>query len=209
MRPSLYKGYRFPPEIISHCVWLYYRFGVSLRDVSEMMLARGIEVSHETIRLCAVHSGRVRSIEPVVSCSPAELRGPACISSRPVDNNLPFSHYYRSNRNIIHRPTALAVNSTPCTLREYGLSGLLLRPLVRGTSLMRRLAAFARNLALPAALHRGESATLLGHGHPPPAPVFRLLVLNPSSRPSHVLRTDRLRSSTPVIRTGRLQPDDR
>jgi transposase-like protein len=31
-RPTLYKGYRFPPEIISHCVWLYYRFGVSLRD---------------------------------------------------------------------------------------------------------------------------------------------------------------------------------
>jgi transposase-like protein len=33
-RPPLYKGYRFPPEIISRCVWLYYRFGVSLRDVS-------------------------------------------------------------------------------------------------------------------------------------------------------------------------------
>ena len=38
-RPVLYKGYRFPPEIISRCVWLYYRFGVSLRDVSELMLA--------------------------------------------------------------------------------------------------------------------------------------------------------------------------
>jgi putative transposase len=32
-------------------VWLDYRFGVSLRDVSELMLARGIEVSHEAIRL--------------------------------------------------------------------------------------------------------------------------------------------------------------
>ena len=40
-----YHGYRFPPEIISRCVWLYYRFGVSLRDVSELMLARGIELS--------------------------------------------------------------------------------------------------------------------------------------------------------------------
>ena len=49
--PTLYKGYRFPPAIISYCVWLYYRFGVSLRDVSELMLARGIEVSHEAIRL--------------------------------------------------------------------------------------------------------------------------------------------------------------
>ena len=56
-RPALYKGYRFPPEIISHCVWLYYRFGVSLRDVSELMLARGIEVSHEAIRLWTLRFG--------------------------------------------------------------------------------------------------------------------------------------------------------
>ena len=56
-RPTLYKGYRFPPEIISHCVWLYYRFGVSLRDVSELMLARGIEVSHEAIRLWTLRFG--------------------------------------------------------------------------------------------------------------------------------------------------------
>jgi putative transposase len=56
-RPTLYKGYRFPPEIISRCVWLYSRFGVSLRDVSELMLARGIEVSHEAIRLWALRFG--------------------------------------------------------------------------------------------------------------------------------------------------------
>jgi hypothetical protein len=57
IRPSLYKGYRFPPEIISHGVWLYYRFGVSLRDVSELMLARGIEVPHEAIRLWTLRFG--------------------------------------------------------------------------------------------------------------------------------------------------------
>ena len=45
-----YKGFRFPVEIISHCVWLYYRFPLSLRDVEEMMLERGVTVSHETIR---------------------------------------------------------------------------------------------------------------------------------------------------------------
>ena len=45
-----YKGFRFPAEIISHCVWLYYRFPLSLREVEEMMLARGVTVSHETIR---------------------------------------------------------------------------------------------------------------------------------------------------------------
>ena len=55
--PTLYKGYRFPPAIISYCVWLYYRFGVSLRDVSELMLARGIEVSHEAIRLWTLRFG--------------------------------------------------------------------------------------------------------------------------------------------------------
>src|SRR6266481_7275885 len=57
IRPTLYKGYRFPPEIISRCVWLYYRFGVSLREVSELMRARGIEVSHEAIRLWTLRFG--------------------------------------------------------------------------------------------------------------------------------------------------------
>src|SRR5918998_5922248 len=46
---SLYKGHRFPAEIISHCVWLYHRFPLSLRDVQEMMMARGVLVSYDTI----------------------------------------------------------------------------------------------------------------------------------------------------------------
>ena len=45
-----YKGFRYPVEIISHCVWLYHRFPLSFREVEEMMLARGVVVSHETIR---------------------------------------------------------------------------------------------------------------------------------------------------------------
>jgi len=45
-----YKGYRFPAEIISHAVWLYYRFSLSYRDVEELMAARGIVVTYETIR---------------------------------------------------------------------------------------------------------------------------------------------------------------
>ncbi len=47
---SLYKRHRYPAEVIAHCIWLYYRFTSSLRDVEELMLARGIVVSHETIR---------------------------------------------------------------------------------------------------------------------------------------------------------------
>ena len=45
-----YRGYRFPREIISHSVWLYHRFSLSLRDVEELLAKRGIIVSYETIR---------------------------------------------------------------------------------------------------------------------------------------------------------------
>src|SRR5688572_6969800 len=47
---SPYAGYRFPGEVISHAVWLYVRFPLSLRMVEEMLAARGIDVSHETVR---------------------------------------------------------------------------------------------------------------------------------------------------------------
>ena len=43
-----YAGHRFPPELISYTVWLYFRFPLSLRMVEEMLAFRGI--SHETIR---------------------------------------------------------------------------------------------------------------------------------------------------------------
>jgi putative transposase len=45
-----YKGFRFLAEIISYCVWLYHRFPLSFPEVEEMMLQRGVVVSHETIR---------------------------------------------------------------------------------------------------------------------------------------------------------------
>jgi putative transposase len=48
--PNLYKRHRFPAEIIRHCVWLYYRFSLSYRDVEELMVERGITVSHEAVR---------------------------------------------------------------------------------------------------------------------------------------------------------------
>src|SRR3712207_3939354 len=55
---SPYAGYRFPAEVISHAVWLYFRFPLSLRMVEEMLAARGIVVSHETIRQCALKYGQ-------------------------------------------------------------------------------------------------------------------------------------------------------
>jgi putative transposase len=53
-----YSGYRFPAEIISHAVWLYFRFPLGLRMVEELLAARGIIVSHETVRQWARKFGQ-------------------------------------------------------------------------------------------------------------------------------------------------------
>src|SRR3978361_689539 len=53
-----YAGHRFPAEIISHAVWLYFRFPLSLRMVEEMLAARGIVVSHENGRQWALKFGQ-------------------------------------------------------------------------------------------------------------------------------------------------------
>jgi putative transposase len=45
-----YKGFRYPAEVISHCVWLCHRFPLSFREVEEMMTGRGVVVSYETVR---------------------------------------------------------------------------------------------------------------------------------------------------------------
>jgi len=54
-----YAGYRFPAKIISHAAWLYFRFPLSLRMVDELLAARGIIVSHETVRQWALKFGQV------------------------------------------------------------------------------------------------------------------------------------------------------
>jgi len=50
MKASLYLRHRFPAEIINHCVWLYFRFNLSYRDVEEMMSVRGVTLTYETVR---------------------------------------------------------------------------------------------------------------------------------------------------------------
>ncbi len=49
-RVPSYHGYRFPPEIISHAVWLYHRFCLSFRDAEDLLAQRGVTVTYETIR---------------------------------------------------------------------------------------------------------------------------------------------------------------
>jgi hypothetical protein len=53
-----YGGYRFPAEIIGHAVWLYFRFPLGLRMVEKLLAARGIIVSHETVRQWARKFGQ-------------------------------------------------------------------------------------------------------------------------------------------------------
>jgi len=48
--PISYRGYRFPPEVISHAVWCNHRFGLSFRDVEDLLAERGVSVTYETIR---------------------------------------------------------------------------------------------------------------------------------------------------------------
>jgi putative transposase len=48
--PPSYKRHRYPPELIAHAVWLYFRFALSYRDVEELLAERGVVVSYETIR---------------------------------------------------------------------------------------------------------------------------------------------------------------
>jgi putative transposase len=58
LRHSRYARDRFPAEVISHAVWLYFRVSLSLRMVEEMPAAQGILVSHETVRQWALKFGQ-------------------------------------------------------------------------------------------------------------------------------------------------------
>lgn len=70
-----YKRHRFPSEITTHAVWVYCRFNMSLREVEELLLERGFDLSYETIRRWVAKFGpaiarglRYRKVE-IVRCS--------------------------------------------------------------------------------------------------------------------------------------------
>ena len=69
MQKISYARYRFPPVIIQHAVWLYFRFSLSYRDVEDLLAERGIDVSYETVRRWALKFGqayarRLRTTRP-------------------------------------------------------------------------------------------------------------------------------------------------
>ncbi len=98
---SLYHRHRFPAEIISHCVWLCFRFALSFRDVEEMMASRGISLSYETVREWCLKFGQtyanglrhksahpgdrwhldevfLRSTDASITCGAQWIRMPTC-----------------------------------------------------------------------------------------------------------------------------------
>jgi putative transposase len=67
--PATYPGHRFPVKIISHAVWLYHVFSLSLRDVELILAERGIDVTHESIRnwcltFCSTFARKLRRRRP-------------------------------------------------------------------------------------------------------------------------------------------------
>jgi hypothetical protein len=114
----LYKGHRFPVEIISHCVWLYHRFPLSLRDVEQMMAERGVSVSYDTIhQWCrkfgqtyatgpaqatsgtsrGVHQDRGQDLLPVAGCFVPSWKIYAILMSSPFP--FPETPYFRKTIN--------------------------------------------------------------------------------------------------------------
>src|SRR6478672_3842872 len=69
-----YAGYRFPPEVIDHAIWLYVRFALSFRDVEDLLAERGIAVSHETVRRWVNHFG------PTIAAGLRKRRPKPCVT---------------------------------------------------------------------------------------------------------------------------------
>jgi len=50
IKSSIYARHRFYPDVIKRAIWMYFRFNLSFRDVEELMVEHGVDVSYETIR---------------------------------------------------------------------------------------------------------------------------------------------------------------
>lgn len=55
---KIYKHHRYSPDIISHCVWLYYRFSLSYRDIELILHQKGIIVAYESICYWCIKFGK-------------------------------------------------------------------------------------------------------------------------------------------------------
>ena len=84
--PDPHYRHRFPAEIISHAVWLYHVFSLSLRDVELLLAERGIVVSYETVRRWCKKFGAEFRRPPA---SPPSAAGGQVAPGRCVTNTFP------------------------------------------------------------------------------------------------------------------------
>lgn len=70
MQPISFKRHRFPADVIRQAVWLYFRFTLSIRDVEELLVQRGIEVSREAVRCWVIKFG------PLIAANLRRRRSP-------------------------------------------------------------------------------------------------------------------------------------
>nr|WP_175608893.1 IS6 family transposase [Microvirga ossetica] len=88
--PNLYRGFRFPAEIINQAVWLYHCFSLSLREVELILAARGIRVSYGTIRAWSLRFGRryakaLKRRRPQPVNRLGNIAPPLCECAQPAD----------------------------------------------------------------------------------------------------------------------------
>ena len=134
-----YAGHRFPPEIISQAVWLYFRFPLSLRMVEEMLAARGILVSHETVRQWARKFGQAFTNQ--IRC-----RLP-CVGDTSVKTHLNLQHFLncKPDRPDMLRDAAAAANAdSSLRSRRQVLESGLVSPSCNPLKILRKRCANAR-----------------------------------------------------------------
>jgi transposase-like protein len=101
---NIYAGYRYPPKIISHAVWLYHRFTLSFRDIEELLAARGIAVSYETIRNWCEKFGQ-RYCSPIRIVTD-KLRSYSAAKKELISSVEHSSQRYENNRcELSHQPS--------------------------------------------------------------------------------------------------------
>ena len=130
-QPPSYRGYRFPPEIISHAVWLY-RFGLSFRDVEDLLAERGVTVTYEAIRQwCRTfgldklrsYPAALRTVMPsVVHCTEQYANNRAEVSHQPTRQR---ERQMRRFKSAAHAQRFLSVQGPALNLFRVG--GRLLR----------------------------------------------------------------------------------
>jgi len=182
--PNPYCGFRFPAEIISHAVWLYFRFPLSLRMVDELLAARGIIVRHETVRQWALKFGQAFANQ-------VRRRLPAAGDKWHLDEVLMLSansggsrQGCKARRACLGAWPSIHPVHHPRDVRRHRRAGLLQASLRQADAAAPAHAECAHALR-ERALHPGPPVTAFHPCricHPRPCRIQRLVVLTPGGR---------------------------